>query len=73
MTARSKTRCAGCKKRISRGEPDLILRRMSEENPMVTALKLAYHVRCHGAAIERAAGVPALWCMTHRYVEAEAN
>ena len=26
-------RCAGCKERITRGEPDLILRRMLEENP----------------------------------------
>ena len=53
-----KPRCAGCKKRISRGEPDLILRRMSEEDPMVTALRLVYHVRCQGAAFERAAGTP---------------
>jgi len=66
-------RCAGCKKRITRGEPDLVLLRMAQENPTVTALRLVYHVRCQGAALERAAGVPALWRMTHRYIEAEAN
>jgi len=68
-----KLRCAGCKKRITKGEPDLILQRMDPENPMRTALKLAYHVRCHGAAFEWAAATPALWRMTHRYVEAGAN
>ena len=68
-------RCAGCKKRISRSEPDLILRRMSEENPAVAALRLAFHERCKDAALERATSeaTPALWLMTHRHVEAEAN
>ncbi len=68
-----KPRCAGCKKGIPRSEPDLILRRMSEKDPTRAALRLAYHVRCQGAALERAAGTPALWTMTHRYIEAEAN
>jgi hypothetical protein len=68
-----KPRCAGCNKRITKGEPDLILRRMAPENPTVTALRVLYHVRCQGAALERAAGTPALWHMTHRYIEAEAN
>jgi hypothetical protein len=68
-----KPRCAGCKRRITKGEPDPILRRMSEENPTRTALRLVYHVRCYTAALERAGGTPALWHMTHRYVEAEAN
>ena len=68
-----KPRCAGCKKCISPSEPDLVLRRMAPENPTMTALRLVYHVRCHGAALKRAAGVPALWRMTHRYIEAEAN
>jgi hypothetical protein len=66
-------RCAGCAKRITKGEPDLILRRMDPDNPVRTALKLAYHVRCQGAALERASATPALWRMTHRYVQAEAN
>jgi len=66
-------RCAACKKRILRSEPDLILRRMDPENPMRTALRLVYHVRCQGAALKRAAGTPTLWHMTHRYIEAEAN
>jgi len=66
-------RCAGCRKRIPRSEPDLILRRMDPDNPMRTALRLVYHVRCHVTALERAAATPALWHMTHRYVEAVAN
>ena len=65
-------RCAGCKRCITRGEPDLILRRMAEENPTVTSLRLVYHVRCRGAALERVTGTPALWRMTHRHVEAGA-
>ena len=68
-----RARCAGCKRRITRGEPDLILRRMDPDNPMRTALKLVYHVRCQGAAFEKASGTAALWHMTHRYIEAEAN
>ena len=54
-------------------QPDLILRRMDPDNPMRTALRLVYHVRCQGAALERAAATPALWHMIHRYIEAEAN
>jgi hypothetical protein len=68
-----KSRCAGCKKRTTRGEPNLILRRMAPENPTQTALRLVYHVRCYAAALERAGETPALWHMTHRHVEAEAN
>lgn len=66
-------RCAGCERRITKGEPDLILRHMDPENAMRTTLKLAYHVRCHGAALERAAATPALWRMTHRFVDVGAN
>jgi hypothetical protein len=66
-------RCAGCKRRIPRSEPDLILRRMSEENPTVTALRLVYHERCKDAALKRITSTPALWRMTHRYVEAGVN
>jgi hypothetical protein len=68
-----KPHCVGCKKRITKGEPDLILHRMAPENPTVTALRLVYHVRCYAAALERAVETPALWHMTHRYIEAEAN
>ena len=53
-------RCADCEKRITSGELDLILRRMDPENPMRAALKLIYHVRCQGAAFERAAETAAL-------------
>jgi hypothetical protein len=68
-----KPRCAGCKKRISRGEPDLILRKMAPENSAVVALRLTYHERCKDAALERVQATPALWRMTHRYIEAKAN
>jgi hypothetical protein len=68
-----KPRCASCKKPIPRSEPDLILRRMDPDDPMRTALRLVYHVRCQGAALKRAAATPALWHMTCRHVEAEAN
>jgi hypothetical protein len=74
VKTRTAPRCAGCNKRITKGEPDLILRRMSEENPMVAALRLVYHVRCKDAALERVHGAPpAFWRMTHRYVDPEAN
>ena len=68
-----KPRCAGCSKRIAKGEPDLILQRMAPEDPTVTALRLVYHVRCYAAALQRASEIPALWHMTHRYIDAEAN
>jgi hypothetical protein len=66
-------RCAACKKRIPGSEPDLILRRMSEDDPTVSTLRLAFHERCKDAALERATDTPALWVMTHRHVEAVAN
>ena len=50
-----KPRCASCKKPIPRSEPDLIVRRMDPDDPMRTALRLVYHVRCQGAALKRAA------------------
>jgi hypothetical protein len=68
-----KPRCAGCGRRIPRSEPDLILRRMDAEDPTRTALKLVFHERCKDAALERAASTPALWYMTHRYIEAVAK
>jgi hypothetical protein len=71
--SRPRTKCAACKKRIPESEPDLILRRMSEEDPTVSTLRLAFHERCKDAALERATDTPALWVMTHRYVEEMAN
>jgi hypothetical protein len=68
-----KPRCAACKKRNTKGEPDLVLCRMDPDNPMRASVRLVYHVRCQGTALERAAATPALWHMTHRYIEAEAN
>jgi hypothetical protein len=70
-----KPRCSGCGRRIPRSEPDLILRRMSEDNHTVSILRLAFHERCKDAALERASSeaTPALWVMTHRHVEAVAN
>lgn len=73
MKTRTTSRCSGCGRRITRSEPDLILRRKDPENPLWTALRLVYHERCSAAAIERVSGTPALWHMTHRYIEAKAN
>jgi hypothetical protein len=73
--SRPRTKCAACKNSIPEGEPDLILRRMSEDNHTVSILRLAFHERCKDAALERATSeaTPALWVMTHRHVEAVAN
>ena len=70
-----KPRCSGCGRRIPRSEPDLILRRMSEDDPTVSTLRLAFHERCKDAALEPATtkATLALWVMTHRHVEAVAN
>jgi hypothetical protein len=67
--------CSGCGCCIPRSEPDLILRRMSEENPTVSTLRLVFHERCKDAALEQATSeaTPALWVMSHRHVHAEAN
>jgi hypothetical protein len=66
-------RCSGCGRRIPRSEPDLILRRMSDVDPTVSTLRLAFHERCKDAALKRATEASALWMMTHRHVEAVAN
>jgi hypothetical protein len=63
-------RCAACKKRITKGEPDLILRRMSEGNPMVAALRLVYHERCKDGALERIQGAPGALQLVYRTVRA---
>jgi hypothetical protein len=75
MEGSMKSRCAGCGRRILRSEPDLILRRMSEDDPTVSTLRLAFHERCKDVALERATSeaTPALWVMTHRHVEEMAN
>jgi len=48
---------------------------MSEDNPIVSTLRLAFHERCKDAALERATSeaTPALWVLTHHNVEAVAN
>jgi hypothetical protein len=71
--SRYRIKCAGCKERIPSHEPDLILRRMAESDPTKATLTLLYHERCKGAALSRVAGEPALWRMTHRYIDAVAN
>jgi hypothetical protein len=61
-----KPRWSGCGRRIPRSEPDLILRRISEDDPTVSILRLAFHECCQDAALERATSeaTPALWVMT---------
>jgi len=54
-----KPRCSGCGRRIPRSEPDLIMRRMSDEDPTVSTLRLAFHERCEDAALKRATEPPA--------------
>ncbi len=71
--SRPRLKCAACKKRIPNHEPDLILRRMADSDPTRATLTLLYHERCKNAALSRAAGDPALWRMTHRHIDPEAN
>jgi hypothetical protein len=73
VKTRTKPRCSGCGRRIPRSEPDLILRRYSPDARRVE-LRRAYHERCKDAALEHVQGAkPALWRLTHRHIEAEAN
>jgi hypothetical protein len=60
-------KCAWCKKRIARSEPDLILR------DDTTAKVRYYHVGCGADAVAKVAQNPGLYFLTHRYIEAEAN
>jgi hypothetical protein len=67
MSSRTKIRCAACKKRISKSEPDVELRRLDDEQ------RRYYHTRCTLAALELVAGAPEVWIMSVRHVEEIAN
>lgn len=67
MSTRTRTKCSGCHKRIPRSEPDLMLRKDGSEKVRY------YHERCFTAAQRVVLSDPALWWMTHRYVDGELN
>lgn len=67
MTARTRTRCSGCGKRIPASEPDLVLRRNGSEKQRF------YHQRCLAAAQQVVLNSPAVWFLMSRFVNAEAN
>jgi hypothetical protein len=67
MTARTRTKCSGCGRRIPAGEPDLVLRKFGSER------RRFYHQRCLEAAERVAMSSPDLWVLTNRYVQGEMN
>ena len=67
MSARTRIRCAACKKRIPQSEPDVVLRRLDGD------LRRYYHTRCTAAALELVAEAPEVWIMSVRHVEEIAN
>ena len=73
MSVKLRAKCAGCKRKILDHEPDLVLRKLAEEDPTRVLLERRYHERCAGAAVDYVTERPALYRMTHRYVEVEAN
>ena len=61
-------RCAACKKRIPRSEPDLVLENLSRgRGPRY------YHERCTPAACRKASERPGVYILTVRAVEVAAN
>jgi hypothetical protein len=42
---KTRPRCAGCKRRIPMQEPDLLVRKLSEENPRLVTLTVRFHER----------------------------
>jgi hypothetical protein len=47
---KTRPRCAGCKRRIPAHEPDLLVRKLSPDNPAVVTLAVRFHERCAPAA-----------------------
>lgn len=67
MTARTRTKCSGCGRRIPASEPDLVLQRNGAER------RRYFHQRCFEAAQRLVMGDPAVWVLTNRYVDEELN
>ena len=67
MGARTRIRCAACKKRIPESESDVELRRLDGEQ------RRYYHTRCTSAALRVVSGAPEVWIMSVRHVEEMAN
>ena len=71
---RTRPKCAGCKRRIPAHAPDLLVRKLSEENPRIVTLIVRFHERCAPAVVDYIAGRPAaLYRITHRYIDGERN
>jgi hypothetical protein len=68
MSARSRIRCAACKKRIPDHEPDLILRGLENGGR-----PRYFHTRCGEAAYAAVMNEPSLYRLTVRHVEEAAN
>ena len=62
MSARSKIRCAACKKGIPDHEPDVELRRLDGEQ------RRYYHTRCTAAALALVTEAPEVWLMSVRHL-----
>ena len=72
--AKTRPRCAGCKRLIPAHEPDLLVRKLSEENPRLVALTVRFHERCAPAAVDYITERPAaMYRITHRYIDGERN
>lgn len=62
-----RAKCSGCGRRIPSTEPDLVLQKHGS-----TKVRY-YHYRCLDAAQRLVMSDPAVWHLTNRYVDAEAN
>jgi len=65
--ARTRIRCAACKKRIPDHEPDVEVSRLDSQQ------RRYYHTRCASAALQLVTGVPDVWIMSVRHVGEMAN
>ena len=66
--SRSKINCAACGKRIRDHQSDLVLRDLDNGGQ-----DRYYHTTCAAAAYAVAAQRPAVYRLTHRYVEGSLN
>ncbi len=65
----TRTKCSGCGKRISRSEPDLVLREHGRTKSRV------YHRGCVSSALRlvNASGTPGVWHLTDRFIDGALN
>lgn len=67
MSTRTRIKCSGCGKKISRSEPDLMLRKFGSEKSRF------YHRGCVGAVLKLVTSAPDAWHMTDRYIDGAMN